>query len=77
MKIGDPIKTIGHAYDWCFVKRNPVYLRPKNKGDMEYHKWKMVTNMNMGGLVKIMERGRLFELHAPRDKGGRIIINGT
>lgn len=62
IQTGPPIRTLEHVKEWCLVQRNNCVIMGKN-GQLHILGWKNVRQMSLGGLVKRIEGGKLFEYH--------------
>lgn len=64
--VGLQIKKLEHAKIWCIDNHLPVIIISK-KGVQEEHSYKVIKNMPFNALIKMINYGRLFELHQPKN----------
>ena len=63
IQTGKQITTLDHAYQWCIKRHNRVFIKNKGNMRMQEHSFKVVSNMPLGSVIKMVKSGRLFECH--------------
>lgn len=63
MQIGKPIATLEHAIEWCLIQHKPVFIKNKQNGSFQPHGPKVIENMPLKSLYKMVKNGKLHEQH--------------